>query len=315
MNSACQIENAFSYLNDENIEQKPQGLARADLEIPLQPGDRIIAVDGIPVQSAYELMQLLQTRHIQIIVKKRQEIAPVSWKDADQAYFAKIQWEDLNQMIQSIGTTNTVRAKGDFQLLNPVNPKPLNQMSLPQEKKEEMAAEAAAYLKKIEEIKDPKQKEIALQEFQEQQNQMRLGIAMADRPVNYNPSPIHLFDSVLRETWKTIVALFTGTVSPKYMSGPVGIVQVMQQSWGYGFKEALFWMGMISMNLGILNLLPIPVLDGGHICFSLWEWITKKPIKAKTMERLVIPFVILLIILFVYLTYNDLARIFSGFFK
>ncbi len=72
---------------------------------------------------------------------------------------------------------------------------------------------------------------------------------------------------------------------------------------------------MISMNLGILNLLPVPVLDGGHICFALWEWITGKPIKAKTMERLIIPFVILLIALFVYLTYNDLMRIFTGLFN
>ena len=49
------------------------------------------------------------------------------------------------------------------------------------------------------------------------------------------------------------------------MQGPVGIVQVMQHSWSIGFKEAIFWLGMISLNLGVLNLLPIPVLDGGHI--------------------------------------------------
>jgi regulator of sigma E protease len=89
----------------------------------------------------------------------------------------------------------------------------------------------------------------------------------------------------------------------------------MQQSWEYGFKEALFWLGMISLNLGVLNLLPIPILDGGHICFSLWEWITKKPIKAKTMERLIIPFIVLLVALFIYMTYNDLMRLFSDFFK
>jgi regulator of sigma E protease len=136
-----------------------------------------------------------------------------------------------------------------------------------------------------------------------------------NRTVVYNPSPFVLFHNVFQETWKTIIALFTGNVSPKYMTGPVGIVHVMQQSWGYGFKEALFWLGMISLNLGVLNLLPIPVLDGGHICFSLWEWITKKPIKAKTMERLIIPFIVLLIALFVYMTYNDLTRLFSGLFK
>jgi regulator of sigma E protease len=99
------------------------------------------------------------------------------------------------------------------------------------------------------------------------------------------------------------------------MSGPVGIVEVIHHSWGVGIKEVLFWMGLISLNLGFLNLLPIPVLDGGHICFSLVEMVTKRPIKAKTMERLIIPFVVLLVALFVYLTYNDLLRLFSRFFK
>jgi regulator of sigma E protease len=315
LNSSGQIEQVVAYFNDEHVEQQPKPAARAALEMPLQPGDRIIAVDGMGVRSIYELIQLLQTRHIQIIVKKKEQTTPVSWKEADQAFIAGIQWEDLAQMIQSIGTSHPIREQGQLKLLNPAIPKPLNQMSISENKREQMEAEAAAMLKKIEEIKDSKQREIAMQEFESQLNQVKLGIAMTDRKVNYNPSPLKLFNHVLQETWKTIVALFSGTVSPKYMSGPVGIVQVMQQSWSIGFTEALFWLGMISMNLGILNLMPIPVLDGGHICFSLWEWITKKPIKTKTMERLVIPFVILLIGLFVFLTYNDLMRLFSGFFR
>ena len=311
----CQIEAAFAYLNEQSTEQQPIEMARSALEILLLPGDRIIAVDGMPVQSTYEMLKLLQERHIQIVVKKKVDAVPVSWKEADQAFVAGIEWGDLNKIIQLIGTGAPLKEAGNLKLLNPVIPKPLNQLSISEEKREQMATEAAAQLKMIDEINDPKQRDLAMQEFHIQQNQVKLGIVMSDRAVNYNPSPVVLFNNVLQETWKTIIALFTGTVSPKYMTGPVGIVQVMHQSWGYGFKEALFWLGMISMNLGILNLLPIPVLDGGHVCFSLWEWITKKPIKAKTMERLIIPFIVLLIALFVYLTYNDLMRLFSGFFK
>ena len=68
---------------------------------------------------------------------------------------------------------------------------------------------------------------------------------------------------------------FFRDANPKYMSGPVGIVQVVHQSWMVGMKEALFWMAIISLNLGIVNLLPIPVLDGGHIMFSLLEMVRK----------------------------------------
>lgn len=312
----CRIVNAFSYLNKESIEQVPSGEARYPLEIPLQPGDKVTAVDGLPVSSSYELLHLLQARHIQIIVDRGgSAAAPVSWKDADKAFTAGIAWNDLSSMIQSIGTERPMKQLGNLILLNPVSPKPMSQLDIPEEKKEEMEATLAAQRKEIEQIKDPKQKAQAEKIFETGQNQVKLGIVPVNRTVNYNPSPFVLFHNVFQETWKTILALFSGNVSPKYMSGPVGIVHVMQQSWDHGFKEALYWLGMISLNLGILNLLPIPVLDGGHICFSLWEWITKRPIKSKTMERLIIPFIVLLIALFVYMTYNDLMRLFSGLFK
>lgn len=316
LSSDCQIENAISYLNGETIEQQPTGEARSPLEVPLQSGDRVIAVDGLPVSSVYELIHLLQTRHIQIIVNKENpNRAPVSWKEADYAFVSSIHWLDLEKMIQSIGTKGPIKQMLSLKLLNPVSPKTMSQLPIPEERREQMETVLAAQRKEIEQIKDPKQKAQAERLFEAGQNQVKLGIIPANRMVIYNPSPFVLFHNVFQETWKTIVALFTGNVSPKYMTGPVGIVHVMQQSWGYGFKEALFWLGMISLNLGVLNLLPIPVLDGGHICFSLWEWITKKPIKAKTMERLIIPFIVLLVALFIYMTYNDLVRLFSGFFK
>jgi regulator of sigma E protease len=311
----CFVESALSYLNEETVEQHPSASARSMIETPLKPGDRILAVDGIPAHSSYEMMDLLQSRHIQMIVKRDPPAAPVTWKDADKAFLANIHWDALNQIIHSIGTQSVLKEVGNLKLLNPATPRPWDQLSIPEEKKEAFEAQYKAQLKQVEEIKDPQERAQAMQTFEQERHKLKLGIVMLDDRVNYNPSPFVLFGNVLKETWKTIIALFTGTVSPKYMTGPVGIVQVMQQSWGSGFKEALFWLGMISMNLGILNLLPIPVLDGGHICFSLWEWITGKPIKAKTMERLIIPFVILLIALFIYLTYNDLMRLFSGFFN
>ncbi|MBS0603572.1 MAG: site-2 protease family protein [Verrucomicrobia bacterium] len=310
----CQVESLYSYLNADSLEQQPAGSARSPMEVPLVCGDRIVAVDGLPVLSTYEMLNLLQSRHIQIIVKKGNETSTVSWKDADKAFVAGIRWDDLDKMVESIGTKAPIAEMGNLKLLKPVAPKPLTQLSISEEKREELQAHANAAMKEIQKIKDPEARQQAVQMFEQQQHKLKLGIAMSNRFVQYNPSPLVLFVDVFQETWKTMVALFTGTITPKYMTGPVGIVQVMQHSWGQGFKEALFWLGMISMNLGILNLLPIPVLDGGHICFSIWEWITGRPIKSKTMERLIIPFVILLIALFVYLTYNDIMRLFTGIF-
>jgi regulator of sigma E protease len=150
--------------------------------------------------------------------------------------------------------------------------------------------------------------------LEQDQKRVFVGGIFEDRKVLYNPSPMNMFMGVFEETWKTLKALFTGYLSPKYMAGPVGIVGAMQYGWALGVKEALFWVAVISMNLGIVNLLPIPVLDGGHICFALYEAVTKRKIKSKTMERLIFPFVVLMILFFIYLTYQDILRVISRFF-
>ena len=124
-----------------------------------------------------------------------------------------------------------------------------------------------------------------------------------------------MFSDALKNTYQTLVSLVTGAVSPKYLAGPIGIVQVVKISFKtYGALEALYWLGFISLNLGFLNILPIPVLDGGHIAFSLFEIITKKRIKMKTMERLIIPFVVLLIGGILFITFHDVLRIVKNYF-
>ena len=116
------------------------------------------------------------------------------------------------------------------------------------------------------------------------------------------------------KTLQFIGKMLTGNMGTENLSGPIGIVQVVHDNSMVSIKEALFWLGAISLNLGVLNLLPLPVLDGGTICFSLYELITGRRIQAKTMEKLIIPFALLLIGFFVFLTYHDLSRLFKNFF-
>jgi len=171
----------------------------------------------------------------------------------------------------------------------------------------------AQLLGKLEEInasKDPTQREEMTQAFAREQQRKLLGIYLQDRLVDYNPGPFMLFSAVFSETGQTLKALVSGNLHPKWLSGPVGIVQVMHHGWQIGSKEALFWVAAISINLGFLNLLPIPVLDGGYLCLSLWEMVTRKKIHPRTMERMIIPFVILLIGLLVFLTFQDVTRLF-----
>src|SRR5262249_17957573 len=119
---------------------------------------------------------------------------------------------------------------------------------------------------------------------------------------------------VNEQIWRMLGALFSGSIGLNFMAGPVGIIQLVQEQWMLGFNEALYWLGVISVNLGVLNLLPIPVLDGGTILFILVEISCRRRIHPKALEKTIIPFAALLICFFIYITYHDLIRIFGGFF-
>jgi len=110
-------------------------------------------------------------------------------------------------------------------------------------------------------------------------------------------------------TWMTIVKLFERVVPIETLGGPILIGQMTgqlaQENWTYLFP----FMAVISVNLGILNLLPVPILDGGVILILLVEWVLRKPIspKAKEMAQKVGLFVLLMLMAIVF--YNDISRL------
>jgi regulator of sigma E protease len=313
----CQVEEPLVYI-DENSKERNTAqtgqIGPGPLDIALEKGDRILAVDGIPVQNSSQLLLQLQTRHIQMIVQREMPFPALSWKDADGYLQDSVKSAELEQIVSTIGQAAPLSQVGNLHLLKPATPKPLQDYSLTPKERAWLTNKEKAEKKEIESIDDQRVKQEALAELESNQKRVKLGIMFRDAPVNYNPSPFVLFSEVCVETWQTLVALVTGLLSPKLMTGPVGIVQVMQYGWSLGVKEALFWMAVVSLNLGLLNLLPLPVLDGGHICFSIYEAVTKRRISAKVMERLIVPFIILLVAFFIYVTYQDILRLIARFF-
>ena len=89
------------------------------------------------------------------------------------------------------------------------------------------------------------------------------------------------FGSTIEQMWLTIVNLFTGGISVNSLSGPVGIYSVVGESRKAGIASVLFLIAYLSINLGIMNILPIPALDGGHVLFLLIELITRKKVNEK----------------------------------
>lgn len=110
---------------------------------------------------------------------------------------------------------------------------------------------------------------------------------------------------------KALGQIITGSRSSDQLGGPIKIAQYSGQSANSGFYGFMFFIALISINLGLVNLFPIPMLDGGHLMYYLFERVTGKPVSEKIqMIGFRIGFV-LLISLMVYVTFNDI----SSFFK
>ena len=105
-----------------------------------------------------------------------------------------------------------------------------------------------------------------------------------------------------------IKLLFTGNVSIDQMMGPVGIGEIVSQT--SGLSDFIYILALISISLGFTNLLPFPPLDGGKVVILLIEAIRKKPIKEKTEITIQMIGFMILIGLSIYVTYNDILRIF-----
>jgi regulator of sigma E protease len=134
------------------------------------------------------------------------------------------------------------------------------------------------------------------------------------------PSPLEQVRDVFDKTFETLGALVhskeTG-VGAKDLSGPIGIFSMLAAQVNTDYRLALSFLVLLNINLAILNLLPIPVLDGGHILMAVIEKIRRRPLNIKLVERVTTCFVVLLLSFYVYVTFFDIKRIplFRAMFK
>jgi len=110
-------------------------------------------------------------------------------------------------------------------------------------------------------------------------------------------------------TLKMIGRIFTGDISIKNLSGPVSIAQYAGYSASAGLARFLDFLAIVSISLGILNLLPIPILDGGHLMYYFVEVVRKKPVSEETQEFATRIGIILLFTLMAVALYNDILRV------
>ncbi len=105
--------------------------------------------------------------------------------------------------------------------------------------------------------------------------------------------------------------LFTGKAGVDELSGPVGMINMVSQTTEYGFWYYGFLTALICVNLAIINLLPLPALDGGRIIFVIYTMITGKTVSEKVEGAIHMVGMVLLLALMVFVTMNDITRIFG----
>jgi regulator of sigma E protease len=112
-------------------------------------------------------------------------------------------------------------------------------------------------------------------------------------------------------TLLALVKMVSGDVSPRNIGGPILIAQMAGQQAQEGLGSFLAFLAVLSINLGVLNLLPVPVLDGGHLLFFLVEAVIRKPVSVRYREMAQQVGICILALLMIYAFYNDIVRFFE----
>jgi regulator of sigma E protease len=153
--------------------------------------------------------------------------------------------------------------------------------------------------------------------FGEAVHRYMIGITASGKHVrSVKLNPLESFYQSLRQTGQVsklmivgIVKLIKGDISTKNLGGPIMIAQMAGDQAKQGAASLIYFIAFISINLAIINFLPIPVLDGGHLMFFLIEAIVRRPVSIKLRERAQQVGIFLLALLTIFVFYNDIVRL------
>jgi regulator of sigma E protease len=152
--------------------------------------------------------------------------------------------------------------------------------------------------------------------FGEAVESYKIGISPSINTIIERRNPLSAFVEGIRQTWMiskltviSIIKMLQGVISPKTMGGPILIAQIAGAQVKEGIVPFLLFMALLSINLAILNLLPIPVLDGGHLLFYAFEIVTGREINVRWREMAQQVGFVLLILLMFFVFMLDIGRL------
>ena len=152
--------------------------------------------------------------------------------------------------------------------------------------------------------------------FGEEVSSYKIGISPAQETIIERRNPLSAFGEGIKQTWTiskltliSLVKILEGAISPRTLGGPIMIAQLAGAQVKEGLIPFILFMALLSINLAVLNLLPIPILDGGHLFFYIIEIIIGKEVNIKWRERAQQVGFVMLIILMLFVLVIDLERL------
>ena len=152
--------------------------------------------------------------------------------------------------------------------------------------------------------------------FGEEVESYKIGVSPSSQVIIEKMNPFLAFWTGIKQTWiiskltiLSIVKIIEGVISPRTLGGPILIAQIAGAQVKEGIIPFVLFMALLSINLAVLNLLPIPVLDGGHIFFYLIEIITRREINIRWREMAQQIGFVLLILLMIFVFVMDIERL------
>ncbi|RDB31831.1 site-2 protease family protein, partial [Candidatus Similichlamydia laticola] len=242
----------------------------------LEVGDKILSLQGVPVSSLSECVRALQTRKMFLIVER--EPYPNQLKQAIKSFEAPFHDSRLYQLIEE-GIPGA--DKGPFFFLQPVEMRAREDL---------VPDQMQGYRNLLRQFSfGSLQNDIYADLVAAKGKQPILGGFFSDHMVQWRPSPFFLFTREMQQNFKFLANLFIRWNRPKLI-GPIGIVRHLYGEVKAGPTQLLYLVGALSLQLGFFNLLPIPVLDGGHLMFLAWEAILGRPLPPRIMKKLLLIF-------------------------
>ena len=286
-------------------------------DVGFKPGDVVLGVNGQKAYSQYQLLDLLMADAGQmktvLVTRADQEVElPFLTPDVAGVAVEQVVPEDEDGL-------STPASKADVQAgdviksaagLRVTSTRQLVDIIQAQDNKE-FQLDLLRGDKRIQVSITPKDNRLGVALKQD------IGLIFKPEPIRYSkelahPSPAAQIGDVLEKIAITFKALGRGKdsgVGAKDLSGPVGIFGMLAIQVNHDLRLALSFLVLLNINLAILNLLPVPVLDGGHILLSIIEWIRKEPVSVKIQEWATTAFAALLLCFFVYVTFADVKRV------